>query len=67
MNPDELDPPRFVVAKPLDLTPMGVEELRDYIASLEAEIARAEEMIAKKEAHKRGVDALFGGKRRPDE
>ena len=39
---------------------MSVNELRDYIASLEAEIARAEQAIAKKEAHKSGVEALFG-------
>lgn len=60
MDTDEVDPPR-PVAKPMDLSAMGVQELRDYIASLEAEIARAEEMIARKEAHKRGVEALFGG------
>lgn len=60
MDTDEVDPPR-VAAKPMDLSAMGVRELRDYIASLEAEIVRAEEMIAKKEAHKRGVEALFGG------
>ena len=28
---------------------------------LDAEIARAEAMIVKKETHKSGVDALFGG------
>ena len=63
IHSDEFDLPRSVGAKPPDLAAMGVEELRSYIVSLEAEIARAEAMIAKKEAHKRGVDALFGGTR----
>ena len=58
INPDDLDPPRPVL-KPLDLQPMSVHELRDYIASLEAEIERAQNAIAKKEAHKSGIDSLF--------
>jgi uncharacterized small protein (DUF1192 family) len=58
INPDELDPPRPVV-KPLDLQQMSIGELRDYIASLEAEIVRAQDMIAKKEAHKSGIEGLF--------
>jgi uncharacterized small protein (DUF1192 family) len=60
MNPDELEPQRKSV-KPLDFQQMSVSELQDYIASLENEIARAEQAIAKKEAHKTGVEALFGG------
>lgn len=60
MDTDEIDPPKSAAGS-VDLSAMGVQELRDYIASLEAEIVRAEEMIAKKEAHKRGVEALFGG------
>jgi uncharacterized small protein (DUF1192 family) len=60
MNLDELDPPRPVL-KPLDMQPMSVGELKDYILSLEAEIERAQGMIKKKEAHKSGVDSLFGG------
>ncbi len=57
INPDELEPARPAL-KPLDLQQMSVEELKDYIAALEAEIARADGMISKKEAHKSGVDAL---------
>ena len=41
--------------KPKDLTQMGIEELRDYIAELEAEIARVQEVIAAKQSH--GADA----------
>lgn len=59
INPDELEPSQKAL-KPLDLQQMSIGELNDYIASLEAEIGRAETMIAKKEAHKSGIEALFG-------
>jgi uncharacterized small protein (DUF1192 family) len=59
LNPDDLDTPR-PSSKPRDLQPMSVAELEDYIAALEAEIQRAETAIAKKQAHKSGVEALFG-------
>jgi uncharacterized small protein (DUF1192 family) len=59
INPDDLDPPRPTL-KPLDMQPMSVGELKDYIAALEAEIGRAEKMIAKKQAHKSGIESLFG-------
>jgi uncharacterized small protein (DUF1192 family) len=59
-NPDDLEP-RKAQVKPKDLQPLSVEDLHTYIEALEQEIARAEEMIAKKQAHKSGIDALFGG------
>ena len=59
INPDELEPPRPAL-KPLDLEQMSVSELKDYIASLEAEIARVRATIAKKESHKSGIESLFG-------
>ncbi len=61
INPDDLEPP---VQKPKvrDLQPMSVGELEDYIAELEAEIARADAAIAKKKAHRDGIEALFGKK-----
>jgi uncharacterized small protein (DUF1192 family) len=62
INPDELEPQRKPAQK-RDLTPMSVGELQNYIAELEMEIGRAEEAIAKKEAHKSGADALFGGRK----
>lgn len=58
INLDEIDPPRPVL-KPIDMQQMSIGELRDYIESLNAEIARAKEMIGKKEAHKSGVEGLF--------
>jgi uncharacterized small protein (DUF1192 family) len=60
INPDELEPPRPVL-KPIDFQPMSVGELKDYIAALHAEIKRAQDAIAKKEAHKSGIESLFGG------
>ncbi|MDR3423819.1 MAG: DUF1192 domain-containing protein [Alphaproteobacteria bacterium] len=59
INPDDLDPPR-PKAKLRDLQPMSVQELQEYIVDLEQEIARADAMIAQKQAHKSGVEALFG-------
>lgn len=59
VNPDELDPPRPTL-KPLDLQQMSVSELKDYIGALEAEISRVEAMIKSKEAHKSGIESLFG-------
>lgn len=61
INPDDLDLPLKKI-KPRDLQPMSVQELEAYIAALEQEIIRADEMIAKKQAHKNGIDALFGNK-----
>jgi len=59
INPDELDPQK-PSAKPRDLQVMSVRELENYIAALESEITRADAMIAKKQAHKSGIEALFG-------
>jgi len=59
INADELEPQNTKV-KPRDLQTMSVGELEEYIAALEAEIARADAAIAHKQAHKQGVEALFG-------
>jgi uncharacterized small protein (DUF1192 family) len=37
----------------------GVEELRDYIGELQAEITRAEAEIARKQGHRSAADAFF--------
>jgi uncharacterized small protein (DUF1192 family) len=44
-----------------DLELYGVEELRERIEALEAEIARADAMINKKQSGRAAADALFGG------
>ena len=42
-----------------NLDPMSIEELHEYIAEMKEEIERVRGEIAKKEAHRAGVDALF--------
>lgn len=51
--------PRAAKPKPKDLTALGVAELQDYIAGLEAEIARARAAITTKEAQKSAAEAFF--------
>ena len=58
MDPEELEP-REQKPKPRNLEIMGIEELRDYIAELEAEIARVREMIANKQAARTGAESFF--------
>lgn len=50
-----------VPEKPLDLERLSVEDLRERIDALKAEIAVCEAELAKKDAHKSAADALFGG------
>ncbi len=58
MELEDLEP-RKVKPKPRDLDVMGVEELEEYLAELEAEAARVNEKIAAKKAYLSGADALF--------
>lgn len=58
MDWDDLDPKKKA-AQLRDLGTLGIEELRDYIAQLQAEIIRAEAAIAAKEKVKSGAEALF--------
>ena len=53
---------RRVRLEKLVLDTLGVEELRDYIGELKAEIARVEEDIERKQGHRSAADAFF---RRP--
>ncbi|MBI2241858.1 MAG: DUF1192 domain-containing protein [Magnetospirillum gryphiswaldense] len=58
MDWDDLEPKKKVA--PLrNLDVMGIEELRDYISELKAEITRVEAAIAAKESVKLGAEALF--------
>jgi uncharacterized small protein (DUF1192 family) len=41
------------------LDTMGIEELRDYIAELKAEIERVEADIERKHGHRSAADAFF--------
>ncbi|KKJ76267.1 hypothetical protein WH95_13675 [Kiloniella litopenaei] len=58
MDIDDLEPRK---GKPQlkDLEPMGLDELREYIAALEGEIVRAQAEIDRKEKHRKGLDGLF--------
>jgi len=48
-----------VKQKPKDLTPMGIEDLRAYIAELEEEIARVKNAISAKQSHGTDVERFF--------
>ncbi|MFA6280745.1 MAG: DUF1192 domain-containing protein [Bdellovibrionales bacterium] len=58
INPDDLDPPR-PAPKPVDLQGLSIQDLKEYIRSLEAEIDSAAAMIEYKESHKSGAESLF--------
>lgn len=58
MDPEELEP-RKAIAKPVDLDSLGVEELRDYLAELEAEAERVRAKIASKSDYRGTAEAFF--------
>jgi uncharacterized small protein (DUF1192 family) len=60
MDLEELEP-RKKLPTPPDLDRMSLEELKDYIASMEAEIARVKSKIEAKKAHLAGAAGLFKG------
>ena len=51
--------PRKQPPKPRDLSSWSVEDLNEYIANLQAEIARAREVINSKQGHRAAADAFF--------
>jgi uncharacterized small protein (DUF1192 family) len=51
--------PKNQPKKPKDLTLMGIAELEEYIAGLDAEIARARAEIAAKQKQRTGAESLF--------
>jgi uncharacterized small protein (DUF1192 family) len=48
---------RWLEHLPLDT--LGIDELRDYIAALQAEILRVETDIGRKQSHRSAADAFF--------
>ncbi|MBM3620147.1 MAG: DUF1192 domain-containing protein [Alphaproteobacteria bacterium] len=56
---DEDLEPRNRKPKPKDLSGLSIEELRDYIADMKAEIARAEETIKAKQSHASAAALFF--------
>lgn len=55
---DDLEPQKQS-KKPKPLDDLSVGELQEYVAALQAEIARAEAAIKAKQAHMTAMDALF--------
>ncbi|MBL8630124.1 MAG: DUF1192 domain-containing protein [Rhodospirillaceae bacterium] len=55
---DDLDPIKKKPQKK-DLSRMSVDDLKEYITNLKAEIARAETEILKKDSAKKGAEGFF--------
>ncbi|MEZ0261141.1 MAG: DUF1192 domain-containing protein [Alphaproteobacteria bacterium] len=58
LTDDDTDP-KTRRARPRPLDNMSVPDLKEYVLQLQAEIARAEAEMAKKEKHKNAADAIF--------
>ena len=58
MDTDDLDPIKKK-PQPKDLSRLSVGDLRDYIADLKTEIARAEAAIALKDKARAGAASFF--------
>lgn len=60
MDIDDLEP-RKQKPKPKDLESLGVDELEEYLAELEAEAERVKAKIQAKKSYLSGADSLFKG------
>ncbi len=58
MDIEDLEP-RKAIEKPKDLDALGIEQLEDYLAELEAEAQTVREKIAAKKAYLSGAAGLF--------
>lgn len=58
-DPDNLPRPKKTPWAPVDVYPLSVEEMREYIAHCRGEIERAEQEIARKTALRSAGDQLF--------
>jgi len=56
---DDLPRPKPARLTKLLLDPLGVDELREYIGELKAEIARVEVEMTRKSSHRSAADAFF--------
>ena len=55
---DDLDP-RNAKKKPLNLDDMNIEDLKEYVAALQAEIDRVEAKINAKQSHAAAAASFF--------
>jgi uncharacterized small protein (DUF1192 family) len=55
---DDLDP-RQKKAKALNLDEMNIDDLREYVAALRAEIERVEAKIGAKQSHASAAESFF--------
>ena len=58
MDTDDLDPKNAPAGKP-DLYVMSIEQLNEYIAEMEIEIARVRTEIARKQSARGDADSVF--------
>jgi uncharacterized small protein (DUF1192 family) len=59
MDEEEIRPKKHVLLEKPPLDPLSVADLRDYIVDLQAEVARAEVAIAKKQGAKGTAESFF--------
>lgn len=59
MLPDEEEAPKPRGILPKDLDMMSIEALQDYVAELEAEIARVNDKIARKKDARGAAESFF--------
>ena len=57
MDTDDLEP--IIKQKEIDFDTLSIEELKEYIVALEAEIKRAENYISSKEKDRLNAENLF--------
>lgn len=56
---EDLDPRNARKAKPLNLDDMNIEDLREYVSVLKAEIVRVEDKIKAKQNHASAAASFF--------
>ena len=55
---DDLDP-RNAKKKPLNLDEMNIDDLKEYVAAMKAEIERVEAKISSKQSHASAAASFF--------
>ena len=56
---DDLDPRNAKKAKPLNLDDLNIEDLKEYVAVLKAEIERVEVKMKSKQSHASAAASFF--------